>query len=295
MLELKNIRLEDKDSLNLILKAENSKSADYNFGNIYMWDERFEQSVCIVGDRLITRLLRNGEPYFAFPVGSGDVRPAFDAMAEYCAAKDTPFKVCGILAEHKDMMEEAFPDAFDFAEDRDYSDYIYDIEKLALYPGKHLHGKRNFCNRFEAENTWLFEPMTAEHIAPCLAMLKSWEKAHGDGNLVYEHKAILRGFEHMSELELLGGVLYAGDAIAGFSLGEKISDDTFCTHFEKAYAEIPGAYPMVCREMARLVKARYPQMCYVNREDDMGLPSLRESKLSYKPERILMKYTAVAR
>ena len=295
MLELKNIGLEDRNRLNRFFEAENSRSADYSFGNIYMWDERFLQSVCPVGDRLVTLLHRNGEEYFAFPVGSGDLRPAFDAMAEYCAEKGLAFKICGILEEHRTMIEEAFPHAFDFAEDRDYSDYLYEIEKLALYPGKHLHGKRNFCNRFEAENTWRFEPMTDEHIAPCLTMLRSWEGSHEDSTLIYEHKAILRGFEHMRELGLLGGVLYAGDAIAGFTLGERISDDTFCTHFEKAYAEIPGAYPMVCREMARLVQTQIPQIRYVNREDDMGLPSLRESKLSYKPESILMKYTAVAK
>ena len=57
-------------------------------------------------------------------------------------------------------------------------------------------------------------------------------------------------------------------------------------------AQINGAYPMVCRELTRMLMAKYPQLVYMNREDDMGLEPLRQSKLSYKPEYLLKKYTA---
>ena len=47
---------------------------------------------------------------------------------------------------------------------------------------------------------------------------------------------------------------------------------------------------MVCRELTRLMMAKHDSLRYVNREDDMGLESLRKSKLSYKPEYLLKKY-----
>ena len=80
--------------------------------------------------------------------------------------------------------------------------------------------------------------------------------------------------------------------ILGFSLGEMCAEDTFDVHFEKAQIDINGAYPMVCRELTRMLMARHPQLQFMNREDDMGLEPLRQSKLSYKPEYLLNKYIA---
>ena len=70
------------------------------------------------------------------------------------------------------------------------------------------------------------------------------------------------------------------------------SPDTFDVHFEKAEININGAYPMVCRELTRMVMAAHPNLRYINREDDMGIEALRTSKLSYKPEFLLNKNLA---
>ena len=60
--------------------------------------------------------------------------------------------------------------------------------------------------------------------------------------------------------------------------------------FEKAFAEVPGAYPMINREFARWVQEHYPEVCYLNREDDMGLEGLRKAKMSYNPIYMAKKY-----
>ena len=295
MLTLRDITLSQKSELDRFFLAENSRSADFNFGNIYMWDNRFNQSVAPCGDRLITLLSRKGLPYFAFPVGMGDIKPAFEQMMRYCDENGIALRLCGICNEHLELINNAYPDLFEITEDRDYSDYLYDISKLAAYPGKHLHSKRNFCNRFEAEHEWRFVPLDKSLIPDCTKMLTEWKMQSSErlsNDYKYEEYAISRGFEHFDELGLEGGALYAEGRIIGFSVGEKISLDTFCVHFEKAFTDIDGAYPMVCREMAKLIMSRHPEICYVNREDDMGNPALRKSKLSYKPEFILTKYTA---
>ena len=94
------------------------------------------------------------------------------------------------------------------------------------------------------------------------------------------------------KLGLEGGVLRSGGKIIGFSMGEMAGRDPFDVHFEKADIDINGAYPMVCRELTRMVMQNHPELLYMNREDDMGLESLRTSKLSYKPEFMVRKFTA---
>ena len=64
--------------------------------------------------------------------------------------------------------------------------------------------------------------------------------------------------------------------------------------FEKALAQINGAYPIVNREFARRIRAACPEIRFLNREDDMGLEGLRRAKESYFPDLLLEKTVAEA-
>ena len=49
---------------------------------------------------------------------------------------------------------------------------------------------------------------------------------------------------------------------------------------------------MINREFARQVRARHPEIKYLNREDDMGVEGLRKAKGSYYPDLMVEKYFA---
>ena len=67
MLQFKTVTLNDKDWVDKIVMAENSPSADYNFGNIYIWDKHYRQLICRFGGRMMTKLRYEGHPSFVFP------------------------------------------------------------------------------------------------------------------------------------------------------------------------------------------------------------------------------------
>ena len=62
--------------------------------------------------------------------------------------------------------------------------------------------------------------------------------------------------------------------------------------FEKAFADVQGAYTMINREFSRHIAEKYPELEFLNREDDMGEPGLRKAKESYQPTLLLEKCTA---
>lgn len=90
------------------------------------------------------------------------------------------------------------------------------------------------------------------------------------------------------------GILLRDDSerIVAFTIGEVIGD-TLYTHIEKMDHEVPGAGETVNKLFAEHIIARYPQVRYINREEDAGDEGLRQAKLSYHPAIILNKYDIV--
>jgi hypothetical protein len=63
-------------------------------------------------------------------------------------------------------------------------------------------------------------------------------------------------------------------------------------HFEKARSDVQGAYAAINRSLACYVREKYPEIKYLNREEDMGLEGLRRAKKSYHPHHRVKKYWA---
>ena len=96
-------------------------------------------------------------------------------------------------------------------------------------------------------------------------------------------------FQNFEALELKGGLLRVDGELAAFSIGEPICSNTFGVHIEKADTRFHGAYPAMAQAFAAHFAMDYT---YLNREEDLGIPGLRKSKLSYYPELLLEKWTA---
>ena len=292
MIEFEPISLAHKPLFDELLTWEDSKSSGSSFGNVFLWDLYCRRSVARLGDRLGIEFLCRKGPFYAFPSGRGDLRGAVEALRERARTQGySPFRMNGVTAPERRALEECFPDRFTFTECRDDFDYICTVESVATLAGKKLHGKRNFCNRFEASYTWSFEDMTKAHFAPCLDLLDEWDREK-DGGDAEENRAIRRVFENWDALGMTGGVLFADGAPVAFTIGERIGADIVDIHFEKARADIPGAYPMVAREYARRIAETQPEIRYLNREEDMGLPNIRRAKEEWYPLFLLEKFSA---
>ena len=296
MLSFKKLTLSDKQLVDNITLPNNNRCADFDFGNMLLWDNLYNLYASVSDERLVLRMDKYSPPVFTYPVGNGDLSHIINELHKYCLEQNYPFVMASITDDDKEHLDYLFPRKFKYELDADNSDYIYLIDKLSNFSGKALHSKKNHCNHFEKEyDGYKVEPLNAENIPLCIKMLDQWEldnKSRLNLTGTYEYFAIKYAFNNFNTLSLEGIALIYNDDVLGFSLGEICSKDTFDVHFEKADININGAYTVVCREMARLVHKNHPELIYINREEDMGLEHLRHSKLSYKPEFILNKYIA---
>lgn len=296
MIDLHSVTLADKSWIDPLVWAEGSSSADFNFGNIYLWDNSFHQQVAQLGDRVIVMPCYEQMPFFAWPVGTGALAPVIQEMARYAKAQGFPFTLRGVTAEHLPLVEALFAGRYTLESERPLWDYLYSAEKLDTLAGKALHGKRNHINRFTTDNNWSYSALTQADFPACQAFLDGWLAASDqdmDDGLNDEHMAIVRAFEHFEPLGLEGGILRVDGNPVAFTLGEPVCQHTFVVHFEKACADINGAYTMINREFVRQVRQKHPDVQWINREDDMGLDSLRQAKQSYHPDKMVEKYTVV--
>ena len=281
-----------------LLNAEGLALCNYSFPVLFCWQHAYDFRYAREGDRLLTRLTSSLGHSYLWPVGEGDPKPALDAITQDAREEGQPLRLIALTQYHKNWLEANYPDRFAFEEARDGFDYLYDIDRLADLPGKKLHAKRNHIHRFEEHYPgWSTEEIGPHNLQECIALNEDWEAAaaaagHEDWNAHEGCEALRRCLYHQQELGLEGLALRGNGKMLAFTMGKSLGGDTYDVFFEKAYADIQGAYPMINREFARWVREHHPEIVYLNREDDMGEENLRKAKLSYHPDLLLEKYMA---
>lgn len=197
------------------------------------------------------------------------------------------------------VLKEAFGDDVDVRHERDDDDYIYLKEDLINLSGRKYHQKKNHLNYFLRNYEFVYEEATPQMVPEIMDYIRS-KNEYKLGETPKEWKEILElETEAIGELltfvgkGLLSGIIRINGKIEAVTLGEFAktnSRETVLVHVEKADDRIRGLYQAINNEFCR----RLPQeTIYVNREEDMGLENLRQTKLSYKPVKMGEKYTAV--
>ena len=291
-LEFHQITIEDKAWMDALYAEDNRNACEYTFANNFIWRGVFEAEVARIEGCGVIRYLYGEDMAYSYPIGAGDKKAVIEKLLFLCHKENRTLTMCPLSERDKKQLEEWFPGKFLVWGDRDDYDYIYSREKLATLAGKKLHGKRNHIARFKDGDDWSYEPMTAENVEECRKMTYTWigmRSEKWNKEMEQEIAVLHEAFDHREELGLVGGVLRKKGEIVAFTMGEPLNSDTFVVHFEKAYPEMQGAYPMINQQFVIHACQEYT---YINREEDTGDPGLRKAKLSYYPEILLKKYVA---
>ncbi len=291
MIEFKSLEINQKPYYETFLRTGEERGCEYNFVNLFLWGR---QKATIVEDNLVCFSQFNRKSVYLFPVGLGDKKATLDAIIHDADRRGIPCRLVGLTSDDCALLERLYPGKFRYHFDRDSFDYVYDIHDLADLKGRKFQKKRNHLNRFRQENPiHTLEEINDENLSEVIALVNRWyeirqqENPHGDYHM--ERAALKKAVENRKELGIEGLLLRTNEGVVGMTMGSFLSDTIFDVQFEKALDAVDGAYPAINNGFANYLREKYPKLCYLNREDDLGIEGLRKAKISYNPHHMVEK------
>jgi hypothetical protein len=280
-----------KEAYDRLLQSAGERGCEYSFVNLYLWGR---QSAAFLQDHLVFFSQFHRRSVYLFPVGFGDKKAVLDAVIQDARKRGIPCRFTGMTQDDCALVERLYPGKFHYHYDRDGFDYVYAIEDLAELKGKKFQKKRNHLNRFWAENPdGVLEPLSDENCAQAAELVETWYRlrleADPHADFQMEQTAIKKALVHRKELALEGMLLRRGSEYVAMTMGSRLNPNTFDIHFEKALDIADGAYAAINNGFAKYLREKYPEIRFLNREDDMGLEGLRKAKMSYNPHHMIEK------
>ena len=288
MLEFKYSTPQDKQWIDEVLSKSRHMGCIYSFAQTFIWANKYNTKVCRYKDAL---LIMGGyeEKAYMYPAGDYDIHEIIEVLRQDSRERGIPFVIAAAEEWQMQELAQAYPDEFEFTEDRDSFDYIYLASDLINLAGRKYHGKRNHIAKFMRRYPeCVYENINKDNLCQCVDAAKLWYEQNKDKEgLDQELAAIKRAADHFEEFGFVGGMLKIDGKAVAFTMGERLNKDIFVVHFEKALEGYEEAYTVINNRFASECLSGYT---YINREEDMGIEGLRKAKLSYRPHILLKKY-----
>lgn len=295
-LEFTDPTIEDKEWVQKILNQEKKINSESAFGTCYLWSHYYSTKICKYKNMFFKKV-GNENIGYECPQGAKSTEDFKDAInAIISDAKENEYDeliLTDFLDSEVKKIQEIFPGKFNFTPSRESFEYIYKTQDLALLPGKKYHSKRNHISRFSKMFQWNYKPTVAVDTEKFLVFFEKCFNSRATKEpfqKISEYEAIKKALESYEELELSGGIIEVGEEIVACTIGEEINENVFLVHFEKALPEFKEAYSVINNKFCKTLSNKYT---LVNREEDLNIPGLRKSKLSYHPIILLPKYKSV--
>ena len=280
--EFKPVSLDDRDLFLRQYRQYPQVHSDNTFANMVCWNHYANYCFADVDGAIVLSSTIDGVTSFRPPIGPKN--PALlDDVIDLALREGGAAPLLVLDPVNEAWIRELYPN-LTLSPDRDFFDYIYRTEGLADLAGKGYATVRRQVNHFRREYAYSVEAITRENIDEVwefLVIWCEWRDCDSVPILAYEKEAILFAINNFFAIGLRGWIIRVGETIGAISVVDEVNADMAVVHFEKALPETyRDIYKVIMTETAAGLRRRYP---FINRECDMGVPGLRESKTRCHP------------
>lgn len=294
----KEINIDSKKELDPYFEMVDYEACEYCFSTLYMWQHVYKTGYYIGDDFAVIVGEYEGDSFSILPLATREKLPkVIDFVIDYFEKSNKKIYLRGITSEVVELLKEKYPNKFEYIEERDLFDYIYDAESLRTLAGRKNQKKRNHINYFikEYEERFEYKLLGKENFDECLDLMKDWtsnkeendEFDEGMDDELLGIKKIFDDFEVLKDKVKIAGI-YVDNKLEAFTIGELLNNNMALVHIEKANPNIRGLYPYINQQF---IVNEFENVDFVNREEDLGIEGLRKAKLSYHPCKFVEKYT----
>ena len=299
------LTLFDREAMQAVTLPSGRRNCNYTFANLVGWKFLFGTEVCVLENAVVLRYTFDGQRAYMVCTAEALSLELIEALFDdsngdltLIGLEDSQVAQLSILNSQFSITNEPV---------RDQYDYIYRRTDLATLHGKHFDAKRNHINRFRSEHPdFEYRPLTPELFDECRRLTEIWqedkaaikrEQARTEFNqnenrndtIDAEHRVMETIFSNWDALGMTGSSIFVDGRMVAFTYGAAVTTNTLDVCVEKADRHVEGAFAIINQQFAEHLPEQY---VYLNREEDMGIPGLRQAKLSYHPE-ILLTYNVV--
>lgn len=279
------------------LQREKGRTTDFSYAGVLMWVDYFKYEYVIYKDTLFIKGVVESDrsmPAFSLPVGKLPLKESVELLKEYCDANNLTLEFSAVPEYALEEMRNLNPIRVEPL--TDWGDYLYDAQMLATVAGKKMSKKRNHVRQFlRAYPEWKAVEMTPENAHEAMEFMDIFDLEGDSTDMARAERELSRrmiNFIAKGDKNLEGMILYADGKVGAYTIGD-VKGDTLFVHVEKATRGVNSSYEMINYVFAKAMTEKYPEIKFINREDDSGDLGLRMAKESYHPVEILKKYNIV--
>ena len=298
-MDFKQLDIADYQNLRIFFNNQRYRLCEYSLLSLMVWSNQRLKTFYSIDDNTLIIYYKSDsslkESHLILPIS-----PSANINPEYLFNTAKKLGFANYWSVPEDYLLKYDPreieNFFRITEQTEFDDYIYLTEDLIHLKGNKFTRQRNLINQFSKKylekNKVRVEAINSENTDECLHFLNEWcdlrkcDMEYNEG-LACEKMAAIKTLNNIDALEVKGLLVRIDGKVSAFGISSHLTNEMGVLNFEKANPKIKGLYQFLDNECAKRLFADYK---YINKESDMKLPNLAQSKRSYNPVMKIKSY-----